>query len=52
MPQLDIIYIFTVYLWAWFILCLITRKIKTYSITTAPPADTTTACPTVRLPWT
>nr|YP_009641859.1 ATP synthase F0 subunit 8 [Malayopython reticulatus]QBZ73745.1 ATP synthase F0 subunit 8 [Malayopython reticulatus] len=29
MPQLDIVYIFTNYIWTWFILISLTWKIKT-----------------------
>nr|YP_010173890.1 ATP synthase F0 subunit 8 [Pareas stanleyi]QSJ54556.1 ATP synthase F0 subunit 8 [Pareas stanleyi] len=53
MPQLDILYVFMTYLWAWFILYSITQKIKTHQITTSHPINQTTASyPMMNLPWT
>nr|QNH68819.1 ATP synthase F0 subunit 8 [Bothrops diporus] len=34
MPQLDIVHILTVYLWAWLTLTLMTLKIKTFLLIT------------------
>nr|YP_009122943.1 ATP synthase F0 subunit 8 [Gloydius ussuriensis]AJK90827.1 ATP synthase F0 subunit 8 [Gloydius ussuriensis] len=54
MPQLDIVHILTVYLWAWLTLILITLKIKTLTLATKmkkqPPLNPqpTTLC----TPWT
>nr|QDX17821.1 ATP synthase F0 subunit 8 [Bothrops atrox] len=54
MPQLDIVHILTVYLWAWLTLTLTTLKIKTFALITKtkeqpPSAPQPTTPPT---PWT
>nr|ADZ48867.1 ATPase 8 [Crotalus pusillus] len=54
MPQLDIVHILTVYLWAWLALTLTTAKIKTFTMTIKPKNNhgprLKPATPT--LPWT
>nr|YP_010282120.1 ATP synthase F0 subunit 8 [Psammophis lineolatus]UHM24684.1 ATP synthase F0 subunit 8 [Psammophis lineolatus] len=53
MPQLDTIYIFTVYLWAWTTLILIMRTIKNTTIAKTPkPKHSEDKKPTPTMPWT
>nr|YP_008474743.1 ATP synthase F0 subunit 8 [Oocatochus rufodorsatus]AGS12967.1 ATP synthase F0 subunit 8 [Oocatochus rufodorsatus] len=51
MPQLDTIYILTIYLWTWMMLHLMTQKIKTVSMTANPMICLTPNKPTLMLPW-
>nr|YP_010254521.1 ATP synthase F0 subunit 8 [Plagiopholis styani]QTZ98241.1 ATP synthase F0 subunit 8 [Plagiopholis styani] len=52
MPQLDTIFILTVFLWTWLTLHLITQKITILTMTTGPKnQDTMTNKPTINLPW-
>nr|YP_002290835.1 ATP synthase F0 subunit 8 [Ophiophagus hannah]ACF94340.1 ATP synthase F0 subunit 8 [Ophiophagus hannah] len=54
MPQLSTAHIFLIHLWTWFVLYLITQKIKTVLMnktpTNAPPMKPNKPTPT--LPWT
>nr|AKA55109.1 ATP synthase F0 subunit 8 [Hebius vibakari ruthveni] len=54
MPQLDTIFIFTVFLWTWLMLHLTMKKINTFLMTTGPKNSTYTAHnkQTLTLPWT
>nr|AEM53584.1 ATPase 8 [Pituophis lineaticollis lineaticollis] len=40
MPQLDIVYILSTYLWTWMMLYLMMQKIKTILMTTNPTIHT------------
>nr|ALD84808.1 ATP synthase F0 subunit 8 [Deinagkistrodon acutus] len=54
MPQLEVVYILTIYLLAWLTLALISLKIKTFTLTTKPmkqPPQTYKST-TPPLPWT
>nr|QKY64000.1 ATP synthase F0 subunit 8 [Hypsiglena affinis] len=54
MPQLDTVYIFFTYIWTWFILYLITLKVKTFMIMSSPKKQQQTKLnkPSPTLPWT
>nr|YP_009526078.1 ATP synthase F0 subunit 8 [Bothrops pubescens]AXT17983.1 ATP synthase F0 subunit 8 [Bothrops pubescens] len=56
MPQLDIVHILTVYLWAWLTLTLMTLKIKTFLLITKakeqPPSAPRPAHPPAPCPHT
>nr|QWA19091.1 ATP synthase F0 subunit 8 [Xenopeltis hainanensis] len=39
MPQLDIVYIFTNYIWTWLILISLTWKIQTVLLSSGPEQD-------------
>nr|YP_003540699.1 ATP synthase F0 subunit 8 [Hypsiglena chlorophaea chlorophaea]YP_003540764.1 ATP synthase F0 subunit 8 [Hypsiglena sp. DGM-2008]YP_003540777.1 ATP synthase F0 subunit 8 [Hypsiglena ochrorhyncha nuchalata]YP_003540790.1 ATP synthase F0 subunit 8 [Hypsiglena ochrorhyncha klauberi]YP_003540888.1 ATP synthase F0 subunit 8 [Hypsiglena chlorophaea deserticola]QKY63948.1 ATP synthase F0 subunit 8 [Hypsiglena sp. 1 DGM-2008]ACD77333.1 ATP synthase F0 subunit 8 [Hypsiglena sp. DGM-2008]ACD77346.1  len=54
MPQLDTVYIFFIYIWTWFILYLITQKVKTFMIMSSPKKQQQTKPnkPSPTLPWT
>nr|YP_010163943.1 ATP synthase F0 subunit 8 [Gonyosoma frenatum]QRK25747.1 ATP synthase F0 subunit 8 [Gonyosoma frenatum] len=51
MPQLDTIYILTVYLWTWLTLHLTMKKIKTFHMTNPTMKPTTTNKPMYTLLW-
>nr|YP_002970598.1 ATP synthase F0 subunit 8 [Thermophis zhaoermii]ACR55925.1 ATP synthase F0 subunit 8 [Thermophis zhaoermii] len=54
MPQLDTVYVFTIYLWTWFVLHRTSQKIKTFPITSSPKKQQRTKPNklTPQLPWT